>query len=151
MIQLEEPAILKHPGDFPLLKQSTAALASRKGSAQLALAVYFGDPAPIYEKLQALPVDVLGLDFTYNPKLVDLIAARGSDKTLAVGLVDGRNTRQEDPNAVARELERLFRNLPSKRAILNPSCGLEYLPRDRARLKLKLLPAIKKVFLGGPR
>ena len=83
--------------------------------------------------------------------LVDLIAARGSDKTLAVGLVDGRNTRQEDPNAVARELERLFRNLSLKRAILNPSCGLEYLPRDRARLKLKLLPAIKKVFLGDPR
>lgn len=149
LIQVDEPALLKHPGDFAHLERSTCTLATRKGSAQLALAFYFGDPAPIYERLQKLPVDVLGLDFTYNPKLVEVIAGGGSAKVLALGLVDGRNTKLEDPATVARQLERIARGVEARRASLNPSCGLEYLPRDRAQLKLKRLATIKKTFLGN--
>ncbi len=151
VIQLDEPALLKHPGDFALLERSVAALAARKGSAQIALSLYFGDAVPLYEKLQKLPIDILNLDFTYNPKLVDTIEASGSRKTLGLGLVDGRNTKLEDAKAVSRDLERIFRKLPAKRAILNPSCGLEYLPRDRAQLKLRRLAEIKKTFLGSAR
>ncbi len=149
MIQLDEPALLKHPEDFPLFARSMAQLAAHKGSALLALALYFGDPAPIYEILQKLPVDVLCLDFTYNSRLVDVVATNGSTKRLALGLVDGRNTKLEDAKTVAQQLEKISRALTSKRAILSPSCGLEYLPRDRAQMKLKQLAAIKKTFLGS--
>lgn len=149
LIQVDEPAVLRHPGDFADAERSTAALAARKGSAELTLSVYFGDPAPSYEKLQKLPVDVLGLDFSYNPHLVDVVASGGSSKTLALGLVDGRNTRLEDPKTAAKQLERILRKAKSSRAYLNPSCGLEYLPRDRARLKLKQLVTIKKLFCGS--
>ncbi len=149
LIQLEEPALLKHPGDFSLLERSTTRLATRKGSARLALALYFGDPAPLYSQLQKLPVDVLVLDFTYNPELPNVVASGGSSKVLALGLVDGRNTRLEDPSGVAQRLERICRSLSSQQVILCPSCGLEYLPRDRAQSKLKHLSAIKKAFLGS--
>ena len=148
LVQVDEPALLKHPEDFPHIERSTAALAARKGTAQLALAVYFGDPAPIYEKLQTLPVDILGLDFTYSPGFVDLVARQGSSKVLALGLVDGRNTKLEDAKVLARQLERVLRGTKSGRAHLTPSCGLEYLPRDRAQLKLKHLVTVKKTFLG---
>ncbi len=151
VIQLDEPFLLENPSDFALLERSVTALAGRKGLAQLALSVYFGDPAPFYEKLQKLPIDILNLDFTYNPKLVDTIEASGSRKTLGLGLVDGRNTKLEDAKAVSRDLERIFRKLPTQRAILHPSCGLEYLPRDRAQLKLKHLVTLKKTFLGSAR
>jgi 5-methyltetrahydropteroyltriglutamate--homocysteine methyltransferase len=184
-IQVEEPAILRHPEDFPWVEQGLTALAmslparfdsahpsiplggtrdpeqSRMGGpelvegqagrtqARLALAVYFGDPAPLYDRFQTLPVDVLVLDFTYNPELVEMVAAQGSSKGLGLGLVDGRNTRLEDPAGVARQIERIARGTGLSQAHLNPSCGLEYLPRDRAQLKLRQLTVIKNTFLGS--
>jgi 5-methyltetrahydropteroyltriglutamate--homocysteine methyltransferase len=150
VIQVEEPALLKYPDDFPRLEQSLTALAMSKDSAQLALVLYFGDPAPIYDHLQTLPVDLLGFDFTYNPGLVDRVASNGTARTLVLGLVDGRNTRLEDPAATARQLEKLAHGADLNRAYLSPSCGLEFLPRDRARLKLKHLAAIRNTFLGSP-
>lgn len=150
LIQVEEPALLSRPEDFPRVERSVAALAMSKGAAQLALVVYFGDPAPLYDRLQTLPVDILGFDFTYNPNLAETIAARGSSRTLALGFVDGRNTRLEDPAVVAGQLERIIQGANLREAYLSPSCGLEYLPRDRARLKLRHLVAIKQTFLGSP-
>jgi 5-methyltetrahydropteroyltriglutamate--homocysteine methyltransferase len=149
MIQVEEPALLKDPDDFPRLEQSITALAMSKASAQLALVFYFGDPAPVYDHLQTLPVDLLGLDFTYNPSLVDRIASNGTARTLALGLVDGRNTRLEDPAVTARQLEKLAHGANLSYAYLSPSCGLEYLPRDRAGQKLRHLAVIRKTFLGS--
>jgi 5-methyltetrahydropteroyltriglutamate--homocysteine methyltransferase len=148
-IQVDEPALLRNPADFDQVERSMKQLAARKGSAQLELALYFGDPGPLYDLLQDLPVDVLGLDFTYNPNLTAVIAGAGSSRELALGLVDGRNTKLEDPATVARQMEQIFRKVPAARAYLAPSCGLEYLPRDRARLKLKNLTTIKKTFLGS--
>jgi 5-methyltetrahydropteroyltriglutamate--homocysteine methyltransferase len=148
MIQVEEPSLLKQPEDFPAVAQHLTALAARKGTAQLALAVYFGDAVPVYDKLQTLPVDVLVLDFTYSPNLLQTIAARGTAKTLGLGLVDGRNTRLEDASHVARQLEKIAKAKPPGRAYLNPSCGLEYLPRDRAQSKLCHLAVIQKTLLG---
>jgi len=149
LIQIDEPALLKHPSDLAHVERSLAALAAAKGRAQLALALYFGDPAPIYDGLQTLPVDILALDFTYNPGLVDVVSTKGSSKALALGLVDGRNTKLEDPNTTARELERISWGLEPGRMYLTTSCGLEYLPRDRARLKLKHLSKMRKAFLGN--
>jgi 5-methyltetrahydropteroyltriglutamate--homocysteine methyltransferase len=148
VIQLDEPALLKHGGDFALFARSAATLAARKGHALLAFSFYFGDVVPLYESLQTLPVDILGFDFTYSPQLVDLIAAQGSDKALALGLVDGRNTRLEDPAVVTRQLEKIGRKLDSPTVYLSPSCGLEHLPRDRAQLKLRHLATIKNTFTG---
>jgi len=150
VIQIEEPALLRYVDDFSRFEQSLTALAMSKDSAQLALAFYFGDPVPIYDHLQTLPVDLLGFDFTYNPDLVDRIASNGTARTLALGLVDGRNTRLENAAAVARQLEKLARGADLKRAYLSPSCGLEFLPRDRARQKLKHLAVIRNTFLGSP-
>lgn len=148
-IQVDEPSLLRQPGDFAKVERSLAVLAARKGAAQLELALFFGDPAPLYDALQKLPVDVLNLDFTYSPGLADTISRAGSSKTLALGLLDGRNTRLEDASAVSRQLQQILKGARADRAYLNPSCGLEYLPRDRARLKLKHLTTIKKTFLGS--
>ena len=151
LIQVEEPAVLKRPADLGIVACSLAALAARKRAAELALALYFGDPAPLYEKLQQAPADTLVLDFTYNPGLADIVSAAGSEKTLGLGLIDGRNTRLEDTESVLRPLERMLVKSKSARAYLMPSCGLEYLPRDRARLKLQRLASIKEALQGGAR
>ena len=148
-IQVEEPSLLRCPEDFPRVEEGLKALAQHKGAARLALTTYFGDAAPLYEKLQTLPVEMIGLDFTYNPGLADVIAFAGSSKTLGLGLVDGRNTKLEEPAAVARQLERIARGPGVQEAHLTTSCGLEYLPRDRAQLKLKHLVTLKNTFAGS--
>jgi len=149
-IQVDEPAIIKYPNDWKTFEQALAPLLKARDRAraagrrlELALYVYFHDCAPLYEKLVALPVDVVGIDFTYNPKLLDAVATAGSPKPLGLGLIDGRNTKLEDPATVARQIERVLPKIAGGRAYLGPSSGLEYLPRDRAYAKLELLNKIR--------
>lgn len=143
VIQLDEPAILQRPADFPVLQRTLAFLTKHKGKAKLALYVYFGNPQPLYDRLQELPVDILGLDFTYNPRFAERVVALGARKPLALGLVDGRNTRLEDPVALAHQVDRIRLRVKAEFCYLNPSCGLEYLPRERASAKLKLLQQVR--------
>jgi 5-methyltetrahydropteroyltriglutamate--homocysteine methyltransferase len=150
LIQIDEPAIIRYPEDWKIFEKAFAKLAAvrdksvpERPKAELALYVYFHDPAPLYEKLVALPVDILGLDFTYNPKLAGLVTSAGSPKPLGLGLIDGRNTKLEDAGEVARLIDHLLPKIQGGRAYLNPSCGLEYLPRDRAFAKLELLAKIR--------
>lgn len=151
VIQVDEPSILKDPADFGLFKEAMAVLAEAKGPALLALYTYFGDAAPLYEAFQGLPVEVLGFDFTYSPKLPELIEEAGSEKVLGLGLVDGRNTKMETKETFFPVLERILSKLPGPFAYLNPSCGLEYLPRDKAYEKLCRMKALKEGFLRGGR
>jgi 5-methyltetrahydropteroyltriglutamate--homocysteine methyltransferase len=156
IIQVDEPAAIKYPQDWAVLEKSLGVLAQARDRAasegrkiELALYVYFHDCAPVYEKLLALPVDIVGLDFTYNPKLIDVIASTGSPKPLGLGLVDARNTRLEEPATVARQIEKLLPKIAGGRAYLGTSSGLEYLPRDRAIAKLELLGAIRTLVNGS--
>jgi len=143
VIQIDEPSILQDPASINLLEETLKRVASWKGTARLALQVYFGDPGPVLERLLALPVDIVGLDFTYNPGLVEQVAAAKPGKSLGLGLFDGRNTKLEDPQTVLRALDRILPHVRAEECYLQPSSGLEYLPRDRALEKLKRLVAIK--------
>jgi len=145
VIQIEEPAILSHPGDIRLLRQLLEPLWAARGSAQLVVATYFGDAEPLYAQLNSLPADVLALDFSYSPRLGATIAAVGASKLLALGIVDGRNTRLENADDLARQVEGLLRHYRLDTVHLLPSCGLEYLPRDRARAKLELLAHTRRL------
>jgi len=149
IIQLDEPAILKNPQDFELLESAVEKINKNRGRAQLALYTYFGDAADLYDKLQSLPIDVLGLDFTYGPRLPKIITDSGAEKELALGLIDGRNTRLEDEKDVAKTATRILKAVKAERAYINPSCGLdEYLPREVAFEKLKKVAASAKLIRG---
>src|SRR5205085_5001001 len=143
-IQIDEPAILRSPQEFSLLKEALAPIAAAKGSSRLAFCVYFGDSSKIYKRLQGLPVDELILDFTYaGERLAEVVKTEGTQKTLGLGLVDGRNTRLEPENEIAAAAERIASSLKTDRVILCPSSGLEYLPREKAFAKLALLGKIR--------
>jgi 5-methyltetrahydropteroyltriglutamate--homocysteine methyltransferase len=155
IIQVDEPAALKFPQDWPVLEKSIALLAQARDRAvgegqkvELALYVYFNDCAPLYEKLLALPVDIVGLDFARSANLVDVIASAGSPKPLALGFVDARNALLEEPAAIAHQIERLLPKIAGGRAHLGPSSGLEPLPRNAAIAKLELLGVIRDMVNG---
>src|ERR1700683_1194557 len=158
LIQLEEPAAIQYPNDWAIFEASLAPLVQARDKIrnsgrklELALYVYFRDCAPLYEKLLTLPVDIVGLDFSYSPKLVDLLASAGSPKWLGLGLVDGRNTKLEDPAHIARQVERMLPKIKDQSAFLGTCSGLEYLPRDRAFAKLELLSNVRSELQGGQR
>jgi len=145
IIQVDEPAILKHPKDFKILSASVEKLAARKGKARLALYTYFGDAAPLFEEMLELPVDVIGLDFTYSPKLPAEVARRGCEKSIGLGLIDGRNTRIEKEEEVLKIIKRILPSIKGRTIYLNPSCGLgDFLPREIAFEKLRNMVAIAK-------
>ncbi len=147
LIQIDEPYLLQHPEDVDVVRRSFATLAAARGGARLACYTYFGDALPLYDDLQALPVDVLGLDFTYSPKLAVRVAETGSAKVLGLGLIDGRNTKLETPDMVFPVLDRVAPRL-GESAYLNPSCGLEFLPRERARTKLEGMARLARDYAG---
>ena len=95
----------------------------------------------------AMPADLLGLDLTYGPKLADRIATAGAPRTLVLGVVDGRNTKLETRDALLRTLDRALPGLRGPVGV-GPSCGLELLPRDRARAKLENMVAIAREHAG---
>jgi methionine synthase II (cobalamin-independent) len=155
LIQVDEPAAIQHPEDWEILEKSLAVLAEARDKAadggrksELALYVYYHDCAPLYEKLVALPVDVVGLDFSANAKLVEVIVSNGSPKPLGLGLVDGRITRLEDAGTVARQVDRLMPKIQGGRAYLGASSGLEHLPRGAAYEKLALLGEVRAALHG---
>lgn len=137
-IQVDEPEILRHPEDFAVLTSAMKTIAAKKGGARLLVQTYFGNATPHVEKLLALPADAVGFDLSYSPGIVDALKSRTG--AVALGCVDARNTRLEDADAVAKTLK----PLAGRDLILSPTTSLEYLPRDRAREKLALLPKIKK-------
>lgn len=149
VIQIDEPLILKHPEDLYLFREAVEVLATAKGSARLALYTYFGDALPCYEAFQALPVEILGLDFTYSPTLPKVIRAMGSEKVLGLGVFDGRNTKIETKETVFPLLEKVLPGVKTPSAYLNPSCGLEYLPCEKALGKLRRMKELRDEFLNG--
>jgi 5-methyltetrahydropteroyltriglutamate--homocysteine methyltransferase len=147
LIQIDEPFLLQHPEDLDVVRRAFGMLAAARGRARLACYTYFGDAVPLYDDLQELPVDVLGFDFTYSPKLAERIGEAGTGKALGLGLIDGRNTKLETKDAVYPALDRVLPHLRGT-AYLNPSCGLEFLPRDRARTKLETMVRLAREYTG---
>ena len=149
IIQLDEPSILKNPQDFKIFEGAIGEVSKNRGKARLALYTYFGDAAKLYDKLQSLPIDILGLDFAYSQKLPAIIESSGSEKELGLGLIDGRNTRIENVKETAKVAVKILKKINAEHAYLNPSCGLdEYLPREVAFEKLKKVVASAKLIRG---
>jgi 5-methyltetrahydropteroyltriglutamate--homocysteine methyltransferase len=145
-VQIDEPSLLKFPDDAELVRNVLKRAVASKGNLTVSLATYFGDATTIFGELLNMPVDVIAVDLLYGPGLVETIVQHGSDRPIALGAIDGRNTKLDDIEAVARSVDRVMEALGSRgvdEVHLQPSCGLEFLPRDRAKRKLERMAEIK--------
>lgn len=149
-IQIDEPILTRHPEDLGLAIEGLERIRSRKGASTLTLFTYFGDVGKIFTNLVGAPADAIGLDLVQGVATWSALAKHGSDKPLILGLIDARNTKKEDPAEIAKKVLSLKDQVNLKTSSLSPSNGLEFLPRDRAREKLRILvAAAKKVGVGG--
>jgi len=145
VIQANEPAILRYKEDAPLLQEALARMldglpASGRGvQAQTALYTWFGDADGILPQLLELPVDVIGLDFVWGPGNWEALRRTVFTKGLGFGIIDARNTKMESVEEIAEQIRRVGEFVPAEKLYVNPSCGLEYLPREVAFEKLRRL------------
>jgi 5-methyltetrahydropteroyltriglutamate--homocysteine methyltransferase len=145
-VQIEEPSLLKFPDDAELVRNVLKRAVAAKGDLTISLATYFGDATTLYSELLMMPCDMLALDLQYGPGLVETIVQYGSDRPLALGAIDGRNTKLDDTQDLARSVGRVMEALDSRgveEVHLQSSCGLEFLPRDRAKRKLERMREIR--------
>ncbi len=148
-IQVDEPILTRHPEDLALVGEALELIAAEKGAAELTLATYFGDVAKVYSDLLKLPADVIGLDLVQGEKTWSRILKSRTEKALSLGIVDARNTKAEDPRALAAKVRELRHSVDLDRAYLSPSNGLEFLPRAKAREKLAIVSKTAKLLEGG--
>ena len=123
------------------------------------LATSFGDATRILPQLATLPVSLVGIDVAAALGREDgreaatrlgsvLSEALPRGVGLLLGVVDGRNTRLEDPEDVFESrLRPILEELrafgsPPRDVHLAPNHGLEFLPRDTARAKMTILAAV---------
>ena len=135
-VQIDEPAILQEPGDWPLFERAMErVLDGVRGTT--AIATYFGDAVPLVPKLLSLPVQIVYFDCSYAPMVLD--ALRGTDlngKHIGISVVDARNTKLESLDDVRGNIAMAQDIVPTHNLHITPSCGLEFLPRRRAYEKL---------------
>src|SRR5258705_5907778 len=133
----------------PWLGRATAADAALVGAAltpvlrgrkaKTTIHVPFRSPQAVFAAIKDLPWTAIGLDLVEAPEAWDLIPEVPAGRTVALGLVDARNTRLEDPAHVAQEVHRARSMRSDLSWQLCPTASLEYLPVDRAAMKVARL------------
>jgi 5-methyltetrahydropteroyltriglutamate--homocysteine methyltransferase len=134
-IQIDEPALEGKDVDdvLPYLERIYQA---KKPETKIIYFFYFRDFSKDIKKFWNIPADILGFDMTYS-KLEDELSKSQIKKPLMLGVVDGRNTYIEKTKDVVPRIKKVLKNYPFDFIMISPSCGLEYLPRKFAFLKLK--------------
>ncbi|MFQ5472297.1 MAG: uroporphyrinogen decarboxylase family protein [Dehalococcoidia bacterium] len=137
-IQVNDPMIA--------VQKDGAALAARALTkmldgidAETGVYTWFAGAFGILHHLLDTPADVIGLDFVWGPDSWEALKDVDFDKKLGFGIVDGRNTRLETEGEIADAIKRVSEFVPPERLYVNPSCNLEYLPRETAFDKLKTM------------
>ena len=130
-VQLHEPALVL--GGAGNLKEHYQATYSALAQVNLPinLVTYFDDLGETYPWVVELPVSIISLDFTRGKNL-ELIKKHGwpKDKTLAAGVVDGRNVWCIRPREILALLEELQSLAPVR---VSTSCSLQFVPYQASR------------------
>jgi 5-methyltetrahydropteroyltriglutamate--homocysteine methyltransferase len=151
VVQFDEPALARVPGSPPGELDVFAAVAPilvEGLGATTVLQTYFGDVAGHGPAFFDLPFDVFGLDLVSSAANDEVVAGFPSDRVLSAGIVDARNTRREEVAALAGRVERLLEATGPDRLWISPSCGLEFLPREAAQAKCRILNETRQAVEG---
>jgi 5-methyltetrahydropteroyltriglutamate--homocysteine methyltransferase len=136
LIHLQEPWLTffgLDDGDWDDFEKAVTEVRQATEGATLVLHTYFGDAGPYADRLRALPVDAVGVDFVETD--LDELGARW-DSGLLAGVLDGRSSPIESTDGTVAFATRLAETLQPPALFLSSSCELEFLPRDLADRKV---------------
>jgi 5-methyltetrahydropteroyltriglutamate--homocysteine methyltransferase len=123
-------------GGWTAFEEGLAAVREAAGDAVLTLHVSYGDAAPYADRLRALPVDAVGIDFVET----DLGALpRPWETGLIAGCLDARRSVLETPDGTAAFVQQVAEVLQPGALYLTPNAELELLGAAVAERKVRLL------------
>ena len=138
-IHFEEPWLGRAKADEAEKVRAALAPLLQGRKAKTTLHVPFTAPTQVFDVLRDLPWTAIGLDLREAPAGWDLLPRVPEGRTVALGLVDARNTKLEEADEVAREVARARAARPDLTYQLSTTASLEYLPADKAELKVTRL------------
>lgn len=147
VIQIDEPLLLARPDDAKLVRTLLEPLVDAAQGATVIVATYGADAAGGYAQLNSLPGDLIAVDCAGRRETVEAIIETGSGKPLALGIA-AANGAVEDPEALARLLERLLGRYIHDRVWVQPASGLQQLPAETADGKLRALARAAALYAG---
>jgi methionine synthase II (cobalamin-independent) len=152
LIHLQEPWLTFfgiEPGDWAALERSLGEVrdAAPMEVVTIVLHTYFGDTAPLADRLRRLPVDVIGLDLVDS----NIESLNGPwDTGLLLGCLDGRRSLVEPVDGTVRHVRRIADTLEPAALCISSNCDLELLPSAVARRKILRLGEIARRLRGTP-
>jgi 5-methyltetrahydropteroyltriglutamate--homocysteine methyltransferase len=149
-IQVNDPVIVFNKDDYGTFHKAITRLLDGVSGAETGLYTWFSDCNGILSQMLELPCDAIGLDLVAGRGNWEALKSVRFEKKLGAGIVDGRNVRMETAEQVADAVKRLSKIVPAERLYVNPSCGLEYVPRETAFDKLKVMAAGARQAEGVP-
>jgi len=130
-VQLDEPVLALDltPAQTRALHEAYARLVRAAGSTRLIVASYFGSLRENLPHFLALPVQVLHYDAVRGGDELDtLLANFPTDKSLSLGVVDGRNIWKNDYAISLGILTKAKAAVGAERLWVAPSCSLAHAP-----------------------
>jgi len=132
-VQLDEP-ILVLDLDAEVkeyFKETYERLTKAAGQMKILLATYFGSLGSNEDLTLTLPVSGLHLDLVRAPEQLDSVLENiDSDKTLSLGVVNGRNIWKTNFDTAVSTVKKAAEAIGNERVMLAPSCSLLHIPVD---------------------
>lgn len=148
-IQIDEPSLLVGPQDWKAVERRFTALRAAAPGVALVLATYYADASPVFDRLAALPVDGLHLDFVAGgDALWQKLEAAPVIPEIGFGLLNARSTAPDLLEPVKERVARWIAEKKPASVTLSASSGLEGLPRPGAREKVRTLVRLKAELAG---
>ncbi len=145
LVQFNEPSVVAPRAtseDVEMLSELYSKML-RGVNIPVAVWTYYGKySSRLLDALFSLPVDVVGLDFVWDPQVATLLEKKPCDKGIGIGLIDSGDQgliRMEDSKKVGGALSMLKSHVNFEKSFLSSNATLEHLPRDHARRKLALI------------
>ncbi len=131
-VQVDEPVLVTDMSRQALkaLAEAYTRMAAAAGP-KIMLTSYFGDTGENLDAALKLPVAGLHVDLVRGAAQADrLLKARGRDKVVSLGLVDGRNIWKADLESAVTTAERFVEAIGADRVVVASSCSLLHCPED---------------------
>ncbi|SFP61015.1 5-methyltetrahydropteroyltriglutamate--homocysteine S-methyltransferase [Salibacterium halotolerans] len=131
-VQIDEPSLVPTISEEEVrsVQHIYETFAADVPELSILLQTYF-EGVHFYEKITSLPVAGIGLDFVHGyEKNMAALKQFGfpEDKTLAAGVIDGRNIWRADLKAKEELLKEIDAHAPESDKMVQPSCSLLHVP-----------------------
>lgn len=136
-VQIDEPYLAMDLTDVERKAYETTYTDIAKSTKlKITIATYFDSLRENLKTAVNLPVSSIHIDLVRKPEQLDeVLAAIPSDKTLSIGVIDGRNIWKNNFANSAKLIEKAVAKLGKDRVIVAPSCSLVHTPVDLANEK----------------